>query len=161
MLAKNKEHIMSMNRPTIPSITFIAFLTSMYVVKAQGPLAPPSAPAPTMKTLEQVEPRIPISSAPMSISNAGSYYLTTNLTGTVTFAASDVTLDLMGFSIISAAGNGIAQSGTRSNLLVRNGVLSAPQNGIDFSLSSSNAKGTIENLRVYGCTAFGIAVGSG
>ncbi len=44
---------------------------------AQGPLAPPGAPAPTFKTLQQVEPRTPISALPFTISQPGSYYLTT------------------------------------------------------------------------------------
>ena len=47
---------------------------------AQGSLTPPGPPALTMKTLQQVEPRVPISSAPFTISQPGSYYLTTNLT---------------------------------------------------------------------------------
>src|SRR5437868_13887701 len=72
---------------------------------AQGNLTPPGAPAPTMKTLDQVEARIPISSVPYTISASGSYYLTTNVTATVsnaiTIAASGVTLDLNGFTISS------------------------------------------------------------
>jgi hypothetical protein len=55
----------------------------------QGSLTPPGAPAPTMKTLQQVEPRTPISSAPFTISQPGSYYLTTNLT--VTTATNAIT----------------------------------------------------------------------
>ena len=49
---------------------------------AQGPLTPPGAPAPTMKTLAQVEPRIAITNVPFTINRPGSYYLTTNLTST-------------------------------------------------------------------------------
>ena len=52
-------------------------------VFAQGSLTSPGAPAPTMKTLAQIEPRTPISSAPFTISVPGSYYLTTNLTFSV------------------------------------------------------------------------------
>lgn len=47
---------------------------------AQGSLTPPpGAPAPTMITLQQIEPRTPISSVPFTITTPGSYYLTTNL----------------------------------------------------------------------------------
>jgi len=40
---------------------------------AQGSLTPPGAPAPTMKSLDQIEPRTPISSLPFTISSSGSY----------------------------------------------------------------------------------------
>src|SRR5438445_13129756 len=71
---------------------------------AQGSLTPPGAPAATMKTLSQVEPRTPISSVPFAITNSGSYYLTTNLTGTgggaaISITTSNVTLDLNGFTL--------------------------------------------------------------
>src|SRR5438445_10077681 len=93
-------------------------LLPLQLALAQGPLTPPGAPAPTMKTLDQIEPRTPISSVPFTISQAGSYYLTKNLTGTasqdgITIAADNVTLDLMGFSLngIASSGNGVATSG--------------------------------------------------
>ncbi len=150
---------------------------------AQGPLEPLDPPNPTMFSLEEIflrandaaamadtaaaqaaeaEPRTPVSSAPVTLSEPGSYYLTTSLTGTVRVAAHNVTLDLMGFAIISGSGNAIVQSGVRTNLVVRNGVVSAPdQNGIDFSTSTTGANGLIENLRVSDCDFHGIAVGGG
>src|SRR5437762_3077985 len=68
----------------------------------QGPLTPPGPPAPLFKTLQQIEPRTPISSAPFTISAPGSYYLTTNLTGGtgITISANEVNLDLMGFRLV-------------------------------------------------------------
>src|SRR5208282_3722482 len=76
-------------------------------VFAQGSLTPPGPPGTTMLTLSQIEPRAPISSAPFTISQPGSYYLTTNLTVTggnaITIAANNVTLDLNGFTISSTA----------------------------------------------------------
>src|SRR5450432_171554 len=76
---------------------------------AQGSLTPPGAPAPTMKSLAQIEPRTPISSVPFTIGAPGSYYLTTNLTTTVSnaivIAASGVTLDLNGFTLSSTVPN--------------------------------------------------------
>src|SRR5215469_3859729 len=75
----------------------------------QGPLTPPGSPSPTMKTLSQIEPRTPISSAPFTITNPGSYYLTTNVTvgggDAIIIAARGVTLDLKGFTISSTAPN--------------------------------------------------------
>ncbi len=100
---------------------------------AQGPLAPPAAPGPTMKTLEQVEPRTPISQAdfPYVITAPGSYYLTENITATsgshgIRVDADDVTLDLNGFVL---DGNGMTGDtgvfivGGRRNVIVLNGTV--------------------------------------
>src|SRR4051794_28495446 len=84
----------------------------------QGSLTPPGAPAPTMKTLDQLEPRVPVSATTtpgdatsvFKITQPGSYYLTGNITGASgkhgTFiAAGNVTLDLMGFELVGVAGS--------------------------------------------------------
>jgi len=71
-------------------------------LSAQGPLTPPGAPGVTMKTLQQIEPRTPISSAPYVITAPGAYYLTTNLVSAghgIVVQAPNVTLDLMGFTV--------------------------------------------------------------
>lgn len=113
---------------TIVSCLFVCFVDSSSF--AQGPLAPPGAPVPTMKTLDQVEPRRPISSLPFQITQLGSYYLTTNLVGTadndgITISASGVSIDLMGFELIGApgSGSGIYVSGVRRNIAIRNGTI--------------------------------------
>ena len=98
---------------------------------AQGSLTPPGVPAPTMKTLTQVEPRTPIASAPFTITNPGSYYLTTNLTVSggngISIATNGVTLDLNGFTIAStapsAAGFGILLNSGLRNLTILNGFI--------------------------------------
>ena len=96
-------------------------------VFAQGSLTPPGAPAPTMKTLVQIEPRTPISSVPFAIIQPGSYYLTTNLSVTtgdaITIATNGVTLDLMGFELAGGTGNGIIAVGSLTNLCIRNGTV--------------------------------------
>ena len=107
---------------------------------AQGSLTPPGAPAATMKTLAQIEPRIPISSAPYTITQPGSYYLTTNLSSTsygIIIQANRVTVDLMGFSLTGDRGNfdwGIYVQGAAGAMLrdvvVRNGKVSDFGSGV-------------------------------
>jgi hypothetical protein len=91
-------------RPYVIAALLLAAAAAKMI--AQGPLTPPGTPAPTMKTLDQLdaklEKRTPISSAPSTISASGSYYLTANLTvasGTaIAISADNVTLDLNGFA---------------------------------------------------------------
>ncbi len=152
-------------------------------VMAQGSLVPPGAPAPTMKTLDQIEARTPISAAPITISNPGSYYLTTNLSvsggDAITIAASGVTLDLSGFTITStapgAAGNGILINSGLRNLAILNGFIqggvtnnggvysgSGFGNGIlagGFSGYPQNAR--VNGVSVAGCLYSGIYLGNG
>jgi hypothetical protein len=125
-------------------------------VHAQGSLTPPGAPAPTMKTADQIyaklEARIAVNAVNTPgdsanlfiISNSGSYYLATNLVGVsgksgIAINANNVTLDLNGFSLLGSTGsaNGIAvpfnnSTGvTFTNVTVRNGTLNGwGQNGL-------------------------------
>ncbi|NNM28599.1 MAG: right-handed parallel beta-helix repeat-containing protein [Akkermansiaceae bacterium] len=107
-----------------------------------------------MKTLDQVEPRTPISSLPHSITAAGSYYLTANLTGVsgsngITIEASDVTLDLNGFALIGVPGSleAVAVPAARHNLAIRNGLVR------DWGLDGVNAlnadNSILAGLRAY------------
>jgi parallel beta-helix repeat protein len=97
----------------------------------QGSLTPPGAPAPTMKTLDQMEARTPISQAGTVITSTGSYYLTSDLAGSgtehgIAVAADNVTIDLNGFTLTgpgTSSGHGIYQSTTYRNLTVINGKL--------------------------------------
>ena len=114
--------------------TILAILTATSL--AQGPLAPPGAPAPTMKTLDEIhavgEKRTPISSLPFTISTPGSYYLTGNLTSAggdgITVTADCVSIDLNGFCISSTnearTGAGITVAGARADVTIRNGHIS-------------------------------------
>jgi hypothetical protein len=106
---------------------------------AQGALTPPGAPGPTMKTLNQIEPRTPISVLPYNITAAGSYYLTTNLTGVpgtngITIGCGNVAIDLRGFTLSGVPGSldGINVSAPYNNITVENGTVSDwDNNGIN------------------------------
>ena len=112
----------------------------------QGNLTPPGAPAPTMKTLSQIEPRTPISSLPFYIYTAGSYYLTTNLVGDpsnngISVMANDVSIDLNGYSLTggSNAVVGILVFGAWTNVAVFNGIIRNWSEGIE-ALNCANAR---------------------
>jgi hypothetical protein len=152
-------------------------------VLAQGSLTPPGAPAPTMKTLAQIEPRTPISSALFTINVPGSYYLTTNLVvssgNVININTNGVTLDLNGFTIQStvayAAGNGIQIASGLRNITILNGFIqggvtnngnnvysgSGFQNGITFSGATAPSNVRISGVTVTGCLSYGIYLGFG
>ena len=147
-------------------------IVAVSALLAQGPLTPPRAPAPTMKTLDQVEPRIAVNSTNTPgdadsiyvITQPGSYYLTGNVTGAfdkngIEIAAGDVTLDLMGFEVIGSAGGlrGIyATAGNTGNMAIRNGtVRNWAQRGIDLSLVNCNYH-LLSDLRVLANSHGGI-----
>jgi hypothetical protein len=137
---------------------------------AQGSLTPPGAPAPTMLTLSQIEPRTPISSAPYTISQPGSYYLTTNITvssgNAITIATNGVTLDLGGFSIsstaASATGTAILLNGAITNIAVENGFINSGVTNNSFFYSGSGfanglqASGSPFNVRVKNLSVTGV-----
>ena len=147
---------------------------------AQGPLAPPGAPAPTMKTLDQLEPRTPISALPYTITNAGSYYLASNFVVAggvaITISTDDVTLDLKGFTITTtnnpAGGFGIRLSGGRRNVDILNGnlqgggtnnggVFSGPGFLMGIDSTGANLNVRVSGVNVSGCQTRGINLGTG
>ena len=164
-----------MKAKTIIATAFASFFI-LYSAFGQGALTPPGAPAPTMKSLDQIEPRTPISSAPFTITVSGSYYLTTNVNVTtgdaITIIASQVTLDLNGFTISSTApsatNTGILLAGGDTDITILNGHIvggvtnnagvyggSGFANGIFFSAATpSNVR--VTGISVSGCLTYGI-----
>lgn len=135
-----------------------------------GPLDPPAGPiAPTPGP----EARIAVNATNtpgdtfnlFRITAPGSYYLTGNLTGLhsracIQIAASNVTLDLNGFTLVGAPSSlaGVTTSGGLSNVAVRNGVVTGwDQDAVNLQGVSTNA--VVENLRVDNITGTGIVVG--
>jgi hypothetical protein len=150
---------------------------------AQGSLTPPGAPAATMKTLAQIEPRTPINTLSGDgqdiyvISQPGSYYLTTNITATgslnaISINTNGVSLDLDGFTIASTGANGtaillagnqvtgignaditISNGHIRGSVTNNAGTYGGP--GFYNGISYNNAGGTPYNVRVSGITVSG------
>ena len=148
-------------------IIILLLLTTGYQLSAsaQGPLTPPGAPAPTMLTLNQIEPRTPITNATaVTISASGSYYLTTNITVTtgsaITMTASQVTLDLNGFSVsstaASATGTGILLAGGNADITILNGHI---KGGVTYSGGVySSGPGFANGITYSGTTPFNVRV---
>lgn len=127
-------------------------------LQGQGTLAPAGAPAPSMKRLDQVEPRRDLNtlagdaSSLVLINTPGSYYLSANLATSagragIAIAAPNVTIDLRGFAIDGAAGgtNGIEiRSG--ASITILNGNISNFSGGAGVSISG----GGLANIRVQG-----------
>jgi len=146
----NSSH--SFRRTTLLLLLLGAFSSRLTSVRAQGALTPPGAPAAVMKSLDQVEPRIPISTTPFSITNGGSYYLTTSITNgfPITISADDVTLDLSGFALSGAPGSGIGiyVNFASSNITIRNGTIRNYSSNAVYAASSFNC--LLENLKIIG-----------
>lgn len=129
-------------------------ITAGAVIVTGGNLDPFTTPGSTMKTLDQVEARIPIAGNPygdmaVEISQSGSYYLTGDrLTAPgqygIHITASNVTLDLNGYTLkemSSTTGrSGISIDGAE-NVEIRNGTIR------DFPEAGITAQGS--NIRIF------------
>ena len=164
------------------ALALLATAVTDHLALAQGTLTPPSAPAPTMKSLDQIDThvdtaaaakRIPInavttpgnSATTYAITQPGSYYLTGNLNGElgkdgIDILTDNVTVDLNGFAVIGALISNVGIYSNNDNVALRNGtVRSWRQVGVRLQGASE----IVEGLRVshnvgYGLLATGNAV---
>jgi hypothetical protein len=116
------------------TLFLLGLCTAAVQLFGQGALTPPGSPAPTMRSLSEIEPRTPIPGGIVTtiftISRSGSYYLTGNRTNTTASSygilvnANDVVIDLNGFTL---SGAGAADFGiyaqNRTNLTLLNGTI--------------------------------------
>lgn len=111
-----------------------------------------------------MEARAPITALPCVITQGGSYYLTSDLTGVegshgIAITADNVTIDLNGFSLTGVEGSlrGIFVNGARKNISVRNGTIRHwGTTGVDLG---SACNSILSDLRVSNNLGIGIAAG--
>jgi parallel beta-helix repeat protein len=176
------ESILTMKSSRLRWLLVFAIPLFCLSVLGQGSLTPPGAPAPTMKSLDDVdahlgqvgENRTSLNQTntpgnanyEFVISNAGSYYLTGNLDvakpNGIHIAASGVTLDLNGFQIdraSGAGGNGIFIDDGANDCVIMNGTITGFMAGINSS--SIPLGGAFLRLVVSSCSGVGLGGGTG
>ena len=137
------------------TVSLVAASCLVPAARAQGPLTPPGAPGPTMKTLAQMEPRVAITNVPYTITQPGSYYLTTNFATAgsgVIIQANRVTVELMGFLLTGdedEIGYGVWVSGQpeapRREVVIRSGSITGFSSDIYFEYVQN---GRVEDLAI-------------
>ncbi|MEO1130021.1 MAG: right-handed parallel beta-helix repeat-containing protein [Planctomycetota bacterium] len=163
-----------MHKPLITTAFCAVLLTGVIVA---GPLDPPAGPiASTNKTLGEIEPRRIINdvntpgtlTARHRIGSSGTYYLIGDVTAGdgqrgIEIAASDVTLDLNGFTLEGSGLfspttlDGIGIDGSRTNITIRNGTI-REFDGIGIDLKQVRLS-VVEDVVIVGCGADGIDAG--
>lgn len=159
-----------LRQSTLTAFVLMATITSLL---AQGSLTPPSAPAPTMRTLDEIDESIqsleawidittlPVTNYSYIISEPGKYALMTNLIQnpfSIDIVSSNVWLDLNGHLMQSPSGGGfgIDIATNMSNVTILNGTLHQYERAINGRKASYIM---LNNLTVLDSTGYGIMTG--
>ncbi|HEX3625452.1 MAG TPA: hypothetical protein VH280_08505 [Verrucomicrobiae bacterium] len=172
---KNKINLLA---TSLALALFSTLNSQVSVAFAQGSLTPPGPPAPTMKSLGQIETRLPISFGGAVITQPGSYYLTTNITvgdleSAITIEASQVSIDLNGFTISSSypgqygAGVQVGFTGECDDISISNGHITSGitnnghgvYNGAGFQVGiGASVLAAVHNVRILNVTISGVSL---
>lgn len=162
----------SRNPLRISTIVILAACALIWPAIRSGEMEPPGPPGPTMKPLNEIEPRRPIYAEmlPLTITEPGVYYLVEDIATTgagITVNASEVTIDLGGFTLGGGTGNAITALGGNLNVTVKNGRIEEwGQHGVALSERSAvigvhvlgnviNGIQVTNDSRVIDCFAYG------
>lgn len=144
--------------------------TAQHVTADSNSIVPPDdafqngRPVRTMKTLNDIEPRIAITELPYVVSTSGSYYVTGNLTGTVArsgivISTSDVDLDLNGFTLhgVDRALDGVRITADQVNVNIHNGVV---RGWGQYGINGTDAFDVrLDNVRAFTNLVGGLRIG--
>jgi len=158
----------------VTSSVCVTIVAAGAIVASGGPLDPPVGPVEsTMKTLDEVEPRTPLTQettpgdadSVFRINEPGAYYLIGDIDEApmkhgIEIASAGVTLDLEGFTITGAAGSLDAihvSAGIPLQIVIRNGFIESwDGDGIDAAIANG---AHIEGIDILLCQGGGIRVG--
>jgi len=159
-------------RATAPVVILAAAVLGMADASGQdNSMVPPAhafrdgKPVQFMKSLNEIEPRKKISSLPADIFQAGSYYVTGNLTGEmgrvgITIRSPDVNLDLSGFSLVGSSdtASAIVVEPHCVNVRIRDGLV---RGWGGFGVDAGGASDVeLTNVRAFTNHVGGLCVGS-